>query len=232
MIMNYVVALVVSFFAVTASAVTVTAHSWVVADQAGAILQESNSHELRSIASITKLMTAMVVLDAQQDLDKKIGLHTRRQLLQLALIKSDNNAAATLCRNYPGGRDSCLLAMNAKARTLNMRHTKFVDSTGLGVMNISTGRDLVAMVLAAKNYKEIVESSQSAVLRIGKTMIYNTNRLVNQTYTISKTGYIRAAGGCIVMMLDTVVGQRIVILLGSKNTHTRVPEAEFISRSF
>ena len=99
-------------------------------------------------------------------------------------------------------------------------------------MNISTGRDLVAMVLAAKDYKEIVDSSKSAVLRIGKTMIHNTNRLVNQTYTISKTGYIRAAGGCIVMMLDTVVGQRIVILLGSKNTHTRVPEAEFISRLF
>ncbi len=213
----------------------ITAASWLVADGDGEILQSENMYEHRSIASITKLMTAMVVLDAHQDLDEYIRPYTRRELLQLAIVHSDNRASDMLCQHYPGGRLACVRAMNDKARHLGMIDTKFVDPTGLGVMNSSTAYDLIKMVRAAELYSEIVTASKMSEVKVKhkkKFVVFrNTNPIIGKRhdFIVSKTGYIRAAGGCIVMMLDTAMGRRIVVLLGSKNTKTRIPEAEFIA---
>jgi len=213
-------------------ATTVTAEAWIVADGEGRVIQSVNSDQVRSIASITKLMTTMVVLDAEQPLHQRLGRHTRGELIQLAMIRSDNWAADQLCQHYPGGRLACVQAMNRKAHDLNMPSTRFVDPTGLGVMNVSTGQDLIKLVQAARDYPEVRSASQQPWVRIGQQTVYNTNSIVNSNFLVSKTGYIRAAGGCVVMMLDTWIGQRIVILLGSRNTHTRIPEAQAVATLF
>lgn len=213
----------------------ITAISWLVADGEGNIIQSENPNVSRSIASITKLMTVMVVLDKKLPLDAKINQYTRKELIQLAMVKSDNKAAAALCDSYPGGRLMCVRAMNQKAFDLNMLDTKYIEPTGLDIMNISTGLDLIKLVQAAKNYPAIVEASNTSrvSIKLKKKWLFfnNTNPIIGKRYhfIVSKTGYIKASGGCIVMMLDTDVGRRIVVVLGSKNTHTRIPEAEFIA---
>lgn len=213
----------------------ITATSWLVADDTGHTLQNKNSQELRSIASISKLMTVMVVLDAGQDLDEFIKPYTRRELIQLALVKSDNNAASLLCKHYPGGMHSCMQAMNTKARYNDMPNTKFIEPTGLSVFNVSTAEELVKLVLLAKDYPEIIAASNMSQVKIKikkQWLVFNnTNPIIGKRheFIVSKTGYIRASGGCIVMMLDTDVGRRIVVVLGSRNTRTRIPEAEFIA---
>lgn len=217
--------------------VPITASSWLVADSNGTILQSENVDQQRPIASISKLMTAMVVLDANQDLDEKINPYTRRELLSLALVKSDNNAAEMLCNHYVGGRENCVRAMNAKAREMGLTDTHFIEPTGLSIMNVSTARELITLVKTAQQYPEIVEASKTSQVKIKlkkKWFIFNnTNPIIGKrhNFIVSKTGYIRASGGCIVMMLDTDIGRRIVVVLGSKNTHTRIPEAEFIAKS-
>ena len=215
-----------------------TAKSWIVADGTGRIIQSESSQEVRSIASISKLMTVIVVLDARQDLDEYIKPYTRRELIQLALVKSDNAAAKTLCEKYPGGSASCIRAMNTKAHFNAMPNTNFIEPTGLSVFNVSTAEELVKMVMLASTYPEIVESSRTSKVKIQikkKWLVFNnTNPIIGKRhdFVVSKTGYIRASGGCIGMMLDTDVGRRIVIVLGSKNTHTRIPEAEFIANEY
>lgn len=224
--------LALTLWATQAVATTVTAEAWIVAHSDGQVIHAVNGDQVRSIASITKLMTTIVVLDSGQQLTQRLGRHTRRELIQLAMIRSDNWAADQLCQHYPGGRQACVTAMNHKAASLGMFNTKFVDPTGLGVMNVSTGQDLIHLVRAAQNYPEIRADSQQPWVRIGRQIVYNTNRIVNSDFLVSKTGYIRAAGGCVVMMLDTWIGQRIVILLGSRNTQTRIPEAQAVATLF
>lgn len=215
----------------------ITATSWLVATGDGDIIQSENMYQQRSIASITKLMTVMVVLDAHQNLDQHIKPYSRRELIQLAIVHSDNHAAELLCRHYPEGRHKCIQSMNNKAKSLGMINTRFSDPTGLGVMNSSTAYDLIKLVKAAELYPEIVESSKMSYVKIKhkkKFLVFkNTNPLVaTKEFVVSKTGYIQAAGGCIVMMIDTEFGRRIVVLLNSKNTRTRIPEAEFIATKF
>ena len=179
----------------------------------------------------------MVVLDAHQDLDEQIGRYTRGETIQLALVHSDNHAAEVLCEYYPNGKEQCIRAMNQKAQSLKMTNTKYVEATGLSVFNVSTASDLIKLVIAAKDYAPVVEAAHSpqVKIKIKKKWFFfkNTNPIIGQRheFIVSKTGYIRASGGCIAMMLDTEVGRRIVIVLGSKNTKTRIPEAEFILRS-
>jgi D-alanyl-D-alanine endopeptidase (penicillin-binding protein 7) len=214
----------------------ITAESWLVANEQGKVIQGSNINEVRSIASITKLMTAIVVLDAKQDLDEFIKPYTRKELIQLSMVRSDNQASEALCNFYPGGKSQCVKAMNAKAQKLGMKNTKFVEPTGLSPMNISTATDLIKLVMASKEYPLIVESSKMSQVKIQlkrKWLVFpNTNPLIGKRheFIVSKTGWIRASGGCIVMMLDTELGKRIVVVLGSKNTKTRIPEAEFIAK--
>lgn len=230
-----------------------TAKSFLVTDIDGEVILEKNADQVRSIASITKLMTAMVVLDANQDLDEPLHInfnmrgkyHThlplavrdlpRRTLMDLALVKSDNLAAYTLCEHYPGGVDQCVRAMNIKASMLHLTHTQYADPTGLDPNNVSTARDLAQLVLVARHYRPITKASgmPNVSVKVKKRwwQFGNTNPLVKRTndVRVSKTGYIGASGGCVVMLLDTNLGQRVIVLLGSKNTRTRFPEAEKIA---
>ncbi len=215
----------------------ITATSWLVADGEGKVIESVNSNQPRSIASITKLMTAMVVFDANQDLKEKISNHTREELLQLMLVKSDNRAAEVLCENYPLGRSNCIHAMNKKAQDLDLYNTKYVDPSGLNIMNISTAAELVKIVLTASSYPDIVRISNMPQVKIKDKKKYfvfnNTNPLVStKDFIVSKTGYIRASGGCIVMMLDTALGRRIVVLLNSRDTRSRIPEANQLAMRF
>jgi D-alanyl-D-alanine endopeptidase (penicillin-binding protein 7) len=216
--------------------VPISAKSWVIADVNGKIIKGANTNDLRSIASITKLMTAMVVLDANQNLDEKINDISRRQHLRLALIRSNNDSSDLLCEHYPGGYQACVDAMNAKARSLKMRDTSFVDASGLDDDNVSTSSSLIKLVLAAQTYPLIVKSSQTPKMRIkldeGYYSYKNTNPLVSKKFIVSKTGYIRAAGGCIALLMDTNKGRRVVVILGSKNTHTRIPEVRHLVRNY
>lgn len=218
-----------------AFSMSLTAHTWLVADGDGRIIQSENAQELRSIASITKLMTAMVIIDAGQNPKEKLGNLTREQHIQMALVMSSNESAITLCDNYPGGKSSCIRDMNQKAIAMNMPNTKFVEASGLSPMNISTGKDLVELVLAASYYPDIIQASKTAQVKIQvkkKWFFFNnTNPIIGKrhNFMVSKTGWTNAAGGCIVMLLDTDIGRRLVVVLGSKNTRTRIPEAEFIA---
>lgn len=220
------------------NAISVTAKSWLVADGNGKIIDGENTRQQRSIASITKLITVMVILDAKQDLDQYIKPYTRREMIQLALVKSDNQSSLDLCKHYPGGTAPCIWAMNAKMKSLGLSNTHFVESSGLGVMNVSTAEDLITVVMEAAKYTEILQAARTSEVKIKirkKWFIFhNTNPIIGKRhdFVVSKTGFINASGGCIVMMLDTELGRRIVVILGSKNTHTRIPEAEFIATKF
>jgi D-alanyl-D-alanine carboxypeptidase len=220
-----------------------TAQSWLVADSNGNILEGSHTTDVRSIASITKLMTSMVVLDSGQSLTETIPkklynrTFTRQELLNLAIIKSDNNAARMLCEYYPGGILRCVEAMNNKANTLGMYSSNFTDPTGLYNTNVSTAEDLIKLVMSARNYPTIVNASNTSTIQwqINKkksAIFHNTNDLVGKgvDFIVSKTGWIRDSGGCIVMMLNGDTGVRTVVLLGSKNTKTRIPEAYLVSK--
>jgi D-alanyl-D-alanine carboxypeptidase len=221
-----------------ANSITLTAKSWLVADGKGKILDGENTKQQRSIASITKLVTAMVVLDAKQDLEEYIKPYTRGEMIQLALVKSDNKSSLDLCKHYPGGTSSCVQAMNKRVKSLGLTKTHFVESSGLSVMNVSTAEDLITIVMEASKYPEIVQSARTSEVKIKirkKWFIFhNTNPIIGKRhdFVVSKTGFINASGGCIVIMMDTEIGRRIVVVLGSKNTHTRIPEAEFIATNF
>ena len=225
--------------------VPLTAQSWLVADGNGKILDGNKTTDIRSVARITKLMTVMVVLDAQQDLDEIISTKlynkklSRRELISLAIIKSDNQAATLLCKYYPLGSFSCIQAMNEKAKSLEMNDTKYLEPTGLSVFNVSTAEDLVKLVIAASKYQIINEDSNkdSIKMTVNKkktSFFHNTNSLVGRghEFIVSKTGWITKSGGCIVMMLTTERGVRTVVLLGSKNTKTRIPEAKMIALAY
>ncbi|HEX5363486.1 MAG TPA: D-alanyl-D-alanine endopeptidase [Gallionella sp.] len=221
-------------------------------------LYAKNADEIAPIASITKLMTAMVVLDAGQalneevsvdvgDLDTLKGTHSRlrigmtfprSELLKLALMASENRAASALARNYPGGLSAAIAAMNAKARALGMSDTQFHDPTGLNSDNVSTARDLAKMVMAARKYNLIQQYTTTATHSVdgwnGREMRFtNTNPLVrNASWDIgvSKTGFINEAGRCLVM--EAKINQRpvIIVLLNSLGKSTRIGDAQRIKK--
>jgi len=211
----------------------------VVDQRSGATLFSKNAHAVLPIASITKLMTAMVVLDAQLPLDEQVEItqadidtekHTRSrlrtgtrlsrgELLHLALMASENRAAHALGRNYPGGLDAFIEAMNSKARAIGMDSTSFSDPTGLSSRNVSNAVDLSRMVAAAYEYPLIREYSTAPEYQVeaGKRVVgfRNTNRLIkNSSWEIGlqKTGYISEAGSCLVMHV-TVEGRPMVLVL-------------------
>ena len=221
-------------------------------------LYTKNPDALAPIASITKLMTAMVVLDAQQPLNEEVtidvadidmlkGTHsrlrigmtlTRSELLRLALMASENRAAAALARTYPGGYVAAIAAMNNKARELGMQNTRFLDPAGLNSNNVSTAKELVKMVAAASNYPLIHQYTTAASYSVdglgGREIRFaNTNPLVKNVswdIGVSKTGYISEAGRCLVM--EAVINRRsvIIVLLDSWGKHTRVGDANRIKR--
>jgi D-alanyl-D-alanine endopeptidase (penicillin-binding protein 7) len=125
--------------------------------------------------------------------------------------------------------------MNNKMQSLGLTKTQFVEASGLSIMNVSTAEELVTIVMEASKYPEIVLASRTSEVKIKirkKWFVFrNTNPIIGKRhdFVVSKTGFINASGGCIVLMMDTDIGRRIVVVLGSKNTHTRIPEAEFIA---
>jgi D-alanyl-D-alanine endopeptidase (penicillin-binding protein 7) len=209
------------------------------------------------IASITKLMTALVVLQAEQSLDEAIqitrddifrgkGAHSRLtpgttlprgDLLHLALMSSENRAAYTLGRHYPGGVPALVQAMNARAKALGMSHTHFVDPAGLSSANVASPEDLSKLVIAASENPIIREYStdKGYAIRAGRRMIdfRNTDSLVsNPTWNIivQKTGYISEAGKCLVMQAIIEGRTVVIVLLDSFGKYTRVADAKRIKK--
>jgi D-alanyl-D-alanine endopeptidase (penicillin-binding protein 7) len=220
-----------------------TAQAWVITDENNNPIAGENIYQVRSIASITKLVTAISILRSGVDIDQKVqvkpfGLVSRRQLLDMALVRSNNIAAESLCQLYDLGYRMCIEDMNANLARLGMNYSVVYDATGLDRRNKSTAMDLVKLVNEASKYPEIVSaSSQSDVrIKIRKRWVLfkNTNPMIGhrQNIIVSKTGFTRPAGGCLAMLMSTEKGNRAVIVLGSKNTHTRIPEAEFISDTY
>jgi D-alanyl-D-alanine endopeptidase (penicillin-binding protein 7) len=216
-----------------------TAKTWLVADADNKILASKDTETIRPIASITKVMTVLTVMEAKQDLGQYLRynnslLLTRADLIELAMVKSDNHAADLLCRNYVGGYGNCISDMNANAMKYGMRHTNFVDATGLLPENTSTADDLLTLlVVAEKNYliNHAATKTKVEIQHKKKWLIFKqTNPLIGHKhkFIVSKTGTTNAAGGCIILTVETERGLRRVIVLGSKNGRTRIPEAEFI----
>jgi len=229
--------------------------------ETGEIVYGKNADAVVPIASITKLMTAMVILDRGLDLDEQIVLSredavamkgsrsrlrtglalTRGDLLLLALMSSENRAAAALGQNYPGGMEAFVDEMNAKAAVLDMNDSRFVEPTGLSPANVSTASDLAKLVRAAHDYPLIREYSTKnrATVRVStgralRSLNYgNTNGLVRSSYwdiDLSKTGYISEAGRCLVMHVRLAEKDLIVVLLDSWGKHSRIGDANRIRK--
>lgn len=224
----------------------------------GQTIYGKNTQGVTPIASITKLMTSMVVLDANLPLDETIYVDTadldsvkhtysrlavgtglpRRDMLRLALMSSENRAAASLSRSYPGGRVAFTAAMNRKAVELGMWNTRFVDSTGLSSENVSTAEDLVKMVKGAYQYPLIREFTTTSAHEVetvaGRNLQFrNSNGLVkNPEWEIglSKTGYITEAGRCLVMQAKIGARHVVIVLLDSWGKYTRLADANRIKK--
>jgi serine-type D-Ala-D-Ala endopeptidase (penicillin-binding protein 7) len=230
--------------------------SVLIVDQSdSSVLYSRHPDVAAPIASITKLMTALVVLDAQQPLDEPITITeadrnlqkstfsrltvgttlTRGDLMHLALMASENRAAHALGNNYPGGMPAMVAAMNAKAASLGMTHSHFVDSTGLSSQNVASPEDLSKLVIAASKNRSIREYSTDTnyAVRINKRLVEfrNTDRLVaNPAWNIvvQKTGYIAEAGKCLVMSAVIEGRSVVIVLLDSIGKYTRVADAQRI----
>ena len=225
--------------------------------QTGELLIQKQATAVAPIASITKLMTAMAVLDARMDLqesltieaeDKDFMRHSRSRLpvgtklqrrdaLLLALMSSDNRCAHALGRTYPGGVNACVAAMNAKARSLGLSETRFEEVTGLSKGNVSSARDLARLVDAAYRYGLIREftTCKKAVVYAGNRPVQfvNTNNLVQNSkwqIGLSKTGYIDEAGRCLVMQARVARRPVLIVLLDSQGKLSRVGDANRIKQ--
>jgi D-alanyl-D-alanine endopeptidase (penicillin-binding protein 7) len=226
-----------------------------VADQAsGEVLFAKNPDAVLPIASITKVMTAMVVLDARlplddvleigtEDIDTEKGSRsrlrpgtrlTRADMLHLALMASENRAANALGRHYPGGLESFVLAMNLKARQIGMTSSRFNDPTGLSGRNVSTARDLARMLQVAYDYPLVREYSTSPELQVpsgaDKALVFrNTNRLIDQaawSIGLQQTGYISEAGRCLVMQVGLASRSVLMVLLDATGRQARYGDAQ------
>ncbi len=223
------------------------------------VLYSSNPDMVVPIASVTKLMTAMVTLDAKLPLDEQLAVTirdakemqgvfsrvrlgseiSRRELLLLTLMSSENRAAASLAHHYPGGYTAFVQAMNAKARALGMTQTRYVEPTGLSERNVSSAKDLVKLVRASRQYPLIQQFSTSdektvAFRKPNYTLGFrNTNALVrkhNWDIQLSKTGFTNAAGHCLVM--STTMNQRPVafVVLDAFGKYTHMADASRLKK--
>ncbi|MBB5189554.1 D-alanyl-D-alanine endopeptidase (penicillin-binding protein 7) [Silvimonas terrae] len=228
-------------------------------ENTGDVVYQKNPDEIAPIASITKLMTAMVTLDAHLPMNEYITISdddvdtlknsssrlrvgtrlTRAEVMLLALMSSENRAAAALSRTYPGGRDLFIRKMNEKATELGMTHSHFYDSTGLTPQNVSSARDLVLMVRAARKYPEIHEFTTSSQYEFtsnlnGRTMAFhNTNPLVKEEQWdigLTKTGFTNEAGHCLVMEATISGTPVVIVLLDSTGKYTRIGDANRVKK--
>ena len=229
----------------------------VLDEETGQVLYGKNTESVLPIASITKLMTAMVVLDANLDMNESLqvsaddvdtlkGTHsrlrvgtvlTREEMMRLALMASENRAAAALGRNYPGGIEAFVAAMNLKARMLGLQGTRYADPTGLSSTNVSTAEDLGKLVRAAHRYDTIREFTTTSGYEVNiggrPAAFHNTNRLVaarDWDIGLSKTGYINEAGRCLVMQAKLAGRAVVIVLLDSWGKYTRIADAARIRK--
>ncbi len=231
-------------------------YALVIEEGSGKVLLAKNADVTVPIASLTKLMTAMVVLDADQDMDEAItiedpsltsrrsktrltdgGMLPRRTVMELALMSSDNHAAVSLAYAYPGGMDAFLAAVAAKVSALGMTHTSIGEPTGLSEANRSTAEDLAKMAAAAAGYPEIVRITTSSGQTVdvqGRNVEYhNTNHLVGQSgwdILLSKTGFTKPAGRCLIMRLSAGGQTVIVVLLNAITSPLRMLDALNVRR--
>jgi D-alanyl-D-alanine endopeptidase (penicillin-binding protein 7) len=232
-------------------------HALIFDETSGEVLLEKNAHEVVPIASLTKLMTAMVIIDAQLDMSELITIDqsdvdtlkfsssrvpvgavlSRKDLLELALMSSDNRAAHALARTYPGSNEGFLESVRKKLVALEMHDTAIEEPTGLSPYNRSTAADLVKMVTAASYYPKISRMSTETDDRLdinGRLVNFrNTNRLVGRDgwdIHLSKTGFIREAGRNLVMRLQSGGRYVIVVLLNAHSSAARMLDAENIQR--
>lgn len=225
----------------------------------GKTLYQKNPTQVRPIASLTKLMTALVVLDAKQNLNQTLTVdqndrdnlkHTysrvrfgtqvsRRDALHLALMSSENRMASALARHYPGGRTAFVRAMNNKARQLGMRNTRYYDSTGLSTRNVSTAQDLARLISAAYRQPLIRQFTQNDSMEMRfsspsySLMFNNTNPLVKNPdwdVRLSKTGYTDEAGRCLLMRAKPDRQELAIVLLNSVGKRTPVGDANRIRK--
>ena len=225
--------------------------------ETGECLVQKNANSIVPIASITKLMTAMVVLDARMDLRESViighedvdtlrhsrshlpvGTHlTREEALLLALMSSENRAAHALSRTYPGGQDAFVAAMNARARSLGLTMTRFTEPTGLSKGNVSSAHDLAKMVDAAYDYPLIRQftTCEGTIIQSDrrKLAFHNTNRLIRNSrwqIGLSKTGFIDEAGRCLVMQAHVAQRPVLIVLLDAQGSLTRFGDANRIKQ--
>lgn len=225
--------------------------------ETGEILYSKNPERSMPIASITKLMTAMVVLDAHLPMDEPVTItdadvdtlrHSssrlpvgttlpRREMMLLALMASENRAASALARTYPGGTEAAVAAMNRKARDLGMTSARFLDPTGLHSENSASPADLVRMVKTARTYPEIHEFTTTtehvATIHNREVEFRNTNALVKSdawNIEVSKTGYINEAGKCLVMQARISATPVVIVLMDSSGRYTRIGDANRVKK--
>jgi D-alanyl-D-alanine endopeptidase (penicillin-binding protein 7) len=224
-----------------------------VMDQSNSkVLFEKNSNVALPIASITKLMTSMVVVESNQNMDEMIevtsddidreknsssrlrvgSILSRANMLHIALMSSENRAASALGRNYPGGLQAFVLAMNAKAKSLGMNDTHYVDSTGLSSHNVATAQDLAKLVIAARQHQIIGQYSTDTKYVVkpggGALQYSNSNHLVGNPgwdIDLQKTGYINEAGRCLVMVTNIEGRPIVMVFLDSKGKRSRTADA-------
>ncbi len=244
--------------AVPSSRPDVRSNAVLVFDESdSSVVYARRADQVMPIASITKLMTALVVLDGQQPMDEILTITredrdtvhgstsrlafgtklSRADLLHLALMSSENRAAHALGRNYPGGLKAFIRTMNIKAKSLGMSHTRFADPTGLSSGNVSTASDLAKLVIAASRDPDIrrYSTDERYTVKAGKTLLEfrNTNSLVtkpNWDITVSKTGYTADAGRCLVMKSTIQDRPVVMVLLNSAGKYTRVADASRIRK--
>lgn len=224
-------------------------------NKTGEILYQKNADRVMPIASISKLMSAMVVLDARLDMNERITITsdeidrlkgtgsrlavgttlTRGELLHLSLMSSENRATHALGRTYPGGMSAFVAAMNAKAQSLGMYSSRFYEPTGLNFQNVSTANDLNRMVAAASKYPLISKNSTSNYGSVwtanGRQNYKNSNALVREgswNIELQKTGYIREAGRSMVVKANVQNQPITIVLLNSPTSTTRVNDARKI----
>lgn len=218
------------------------------------VIYSSNPDAVRPIASVTKLMTAIVTLDAKLPMDTKLpitikeakemkGIHSRvrigseisrKDMLLLTLMSSENRAAASLAHHYPGGYKAFIKAMNNKAKALGMKNTRFVEPTGLSEKNVSSARDLVLLLKASKKYPMLgqLSATEKKTVTFAKPRysldFRNTNRLVfndNWKIDLTKTGFTNAAGHCLVMRTQMGKRQVAFVVLDTKGKLSPVGDA-------
>jgi serine-type D-Ala-D-Ala endopeptidase (penicillin-binding protein 7) len=231
--------------------------AYVLDQDTNEVLLSKNSKAVLPIASITKLMTGLLIVEANQSLDDMLTITdddidtekgsssrlrpgtqlTRGEMLHLALMSSENRAANALGRNYPGGLSAFVAAMNAKAKLLGMSDTRYVEPTGLSSQNQSSARDLALLVKTAHDVPLLRELSTSPEYQVavGKRQLqyHTTNRLVlNPSWDIGlqKTGYISEAGQCLVMQAQLAGRKLILVLLDSAGKYSRIGDAERIRK--